>query len=64
MSVCFGTAFASGNKSNSEEFAELRQTISELQRALGDDSFTHLHKDIVHQLAHLQMVHDRLALKF
>lgn len=63
MSSCFGTAFAQGNLTTSEEFAQIGRTISELQRALANDTFPHLRKDIVLQLSHLQMVHDRLALK-
>ena len=61
--MCFGSAFAEGNLTTSEEIAQLGQTISEMQHALANDTFPHLRRDLTHQLSHLQMVHDRLALK-
>jgi hypothetical protein len=58
------TCFAKGNMTTLEEITQLSKDIREAQRALRSGTLSKdVERSVLLQLAHMQAVHDRLALK-
>jgi hypothetical protein len=58
------TCFAKGNLTTLEEISQLSKDIREAQRALRSGTLSKdVERSVLLQLAHMQAVHDRLALK-
>ena len=58
------TCFAKGNMTTLEEITQLSKDIREAQRALRNGTLSRdVERSVIFQLAHMQAVHDRLALR-